>query len=239
MDSAAVKTACDGEDPVEVVVLLQHDHDLQHPLHHRHPLLHVVCLQDGLLQVPREVGRVPDHPKQVGTPLVLVLPGPGEVDKLRGLYRAVVLELYQGELASDLDRMERQKLRPVLLRALYVDLDRRRRPVEVENDLLGALVVVQPPLDHLADGLHPLPHALASHPVQEGGQRVQQVRVLREVVEMLELDDFNPKTTECRKFQTDLINPMLEDIEDSELDWLGILFAEPLQILIEELLYFK
>ena len=56
---------------------------------------------------------------------------------------------------------------------------------------------------------------------------------------MLELDNFNPKTPECRKFQTDLINPMLEDIEDSELDWLGILFAEPLQILIEELLYFK
>ena len=69
MDSAAVKTACDGEDPVEVVVLLQHDHDLQLLLHPRHPLLHVVWLQDGLLQV------------QVGTSLVLVLPSPGEVNR--------------------------------------------------------------------------------------------------------------------------------------------------------------
>ena len=33
-------------------------------------------------------------------------------------------------------------------------------------------------------------------------------------------------------FELNLIHPMLEDIEHSELDRLGILFAEPLQILI-------
>ena len=173
----------------------------------------------------------------VGTSLVL--PSPGKVDKLGRFDRPVVLELYEGELTGNLNRVKGEQLWPILLGTLDVDLNRRRRTVKVENYLFRPFVVVEPSLDHFADRLHPLPHALASHPVEEGGQSMKEVGVLREVVEMLELDNFNPKTTECRKFQTDLINPMLEDIEDSELDWLGILFAEPLQILIEELLYFN
>ena len=48
----AVEGGGDGEDAVEVVVLLQHRHDLQRADHHRHPLLDVVRPHDGLLQVP-------------------------------------------------------------------------------------------------------------------------------------------------------------------------------------------
>ena len=49
----AVEGGCDGEDAVEVVVLLQHRHDLQRADHHSHPLLDVVRPNDGLLQVPK------------------------------------------------------------------------------------------------------------------------------------------------------------------------------------------
>ena len=52
----AVERRGDGEDPVEVVVLLEHRHDLQRPHHHGHALLHVVRPHDGLLQIPRELG---------------------------------------------------------------------------------------------------------------------------------------------------------------------------------------
>ena len=56
---------------------------------------------------------------------------------------------------------------------------------KVKNDFFCSLVVVEPPLDHLADRLDPLPHALARHAIEEGGERVEEVGVLREVVEML------------------------------------------------------
>ena len=44
----------------------------------------------------------------------------------------VVLELDDGELPSDLYWVEGEDLRPILRRVLNVDLNRRRRPIEVE-----------------------------------------------------------------------------------------------------------
>ena len=51
----AVEGWSDGEDSVEVVVLLQHRHDLQRADHHGHPLLDVVRTHYRLLQIPCEL----------------------------------------------------------------------------------------------------------------------------------------------------------------------------------------
>ena len=182
---AAVERAGDGEHAVEVVVLLQHEHHLEHAPDDGHALLRVVRLQDGLLQVAREVGGVPHHPQQVGAALVLVLADPGQVHQLTGLHCLVILELYQRQLPRNLDGVIGQKLGPVVLRILDVGLDLRRRSVKVEDNLLDRLVVVESPLDDLADALHPLPHGLPRDLIQERGQLVEEIRVFREIVEML------------------------------------------------------
>ena len=69
----------------------QCNHDLQHPLHHRHPLLHVVCLQNRLLQVPCV--------SLVWTSLVLVQA------RLTSSEGFTVLELDEYELVSDLNQV--------------------------------------------------------------------------------------------------------------------------------------
>ena len=51
----AVEGRGDGEDPVEVVALLERSHDLERAAHHSHPLLEAVRLHDRLLQIPREL----------------------------------------------------------------------------------------------------------------------------------------------------------------------------------------
>lgn len=173
MDSAAVESAGDGQHSIEVVVLLQDQHDLQHSLHHGHSLLGVVGLQDGLLQVPGEVGGVPHHPQQVGTPLVFVLTDPGQVDELAGFDSFIVGELDECELSGDLYWMESQQFRPVLCRVLYVSLNGWRRSVKVEHNFLGGLVIIEPPLDNFADAFHPLSHGLARNLVKKGSQFVK------------------------------------------------------------------
>ena len=45
----------DGDDAVEVVVLEQHDHDLQRPMNHRRPLFKVLGLDDQLFDVQGEL----------------------------------------------------------------------------------------------------------------------------------------------------------------------------------------
>ena len=67
---------------------------------------------------------------------------------------------------------------------------------------------------------------------------MEEIGVLGEVVEMLQFWTFMRTIFTAAAaivmimIEINLIHPMLEDIEHSELDWLGILFAESLQILI-------
>ena len=60
-----------------------------------------------------------------------------------------------------------------------MDLDGRRRPVEVEDDVLAGLVIAKPTLDDLDDAVHPFLHVLAGNCVEKRGQLVQKISVLK------------------------------------------------------------
>ncbi len=91
-----------------------------------------------------------------------------------------------------------------------MNLDFRR--LLIEDNLFHALLVAESSLDNFADGLHPFLHGFAIDGVEKGGQFVQQVVVLFEIVEML-------------------VDPMLENVEDSKLDRMRVFFSKPFHIL--------
>jgi hypothetical protein len=55
MDCGGVHGRGDGDDPVEVVVLQQDDHDLERSVNHRCPLLQVLGLDNQLFDVQGEL----------------------------------------------------------------------------------------------------------------------------------------------------------------------------------------
>ena len=124
-------------------------------------------------------------------------------------------------MSGNLYGVKGENLGPVSLGTPDVDLDRRRRTVKVKHDLLGGLVIVQSPLDNLADTLDPLLHRLAGDRVEKRGEAVEEVAVFGEVVEMLDNKDGILKKIGgiilVRK-TADLVNPVLEDVENSELN---------------------
>ena len=77
-----------------------------------------------------------------------------------------------------------------------------------------SLIIIQPPLNTANNRLHPFPHVAPGYLVQEGGEGVQQLCVLREVVEML-------------------VNPVFQHVDNAELYGSHVLFAKPFQILIK------
>jgi len=61
-----------------------------------------------------------------------------------------------------------------------VNLQFRRRSIEVKDDVSVGLLVALPPLDNFGDAVDPLLHVLARDRVQKGGQLAQQIAVLTE-----------------------------------------------------------
>ena len=93
---------------------------------------------------------------------------------------------------------------------LDVYLHWRRGSVEVEDDLLGPLVIVEPPLNHLADTLHPLPHALPGDLVQKTEQEVEGMGLIEWA-----------KTREIWSGFAMLISPRADmAIKQSEIKWI-------------------
>ena len=110
---------------------------------------------------------------------------PGHAHEFTGLDCSVILEHDQSQLSRDLNGMISEQLRPVISRVLDMILCWGRRAIKIKDDLSDSLVIVQSPLNNFADALHPLPHGLAGDIIEEGGESVEEVSVLGEIIEML------------------------------------------------------
>ena len=69
-----VESAGDLQDAVEVVELLEDDHDLEDSRHHRHALLEVLALDDALLQPERELKTSQQQQNNNTTPSLTIIP---------------------------------------------------------------------------------------------------------------------------------------------------------------------